>query len=161
MARSKSAKKKSPTSRVKSPTLLPYRNPKLSPEKRVRDLMSRMTLGEKIAQMLCVWREKPQKLVDAEGRFDLEKAKERPERRRQGAPGRRRQGTERAPDGRNHQRHSEVLHREFAARHSSHVSQKNACTATPPLTAPAFHNRSIVSPLKLKNLLQNFLNGGS
>ncbi len=76
MARSKSAKKKSPTSRVKSPTLLPYRNPKLSPEKRVRDLMSRMTLGEKIAQMLCVWREKPQKLVDAEGRFDLEKAKE-------------------------------------------------------------------------------------
>jgi beta-glucosidase len=37
--------------------------------------MSRMTLREKIAQMLCVWREKPQKLVDAEGRFDLAKAK--------------------------------------------------------------------------------------
>ena len=76
MARSKSAKKKSSTSKVKSPALLPYRNPKLSAEKRVRDLLSRMTLREKIAQMLCVWREKPQKLVDAEGRFDLAKAKE-------------------------------------------------------------------------------------
>lgn len=75
MARSKSAKKKSSSSKVKSSALLPYRNPKLSPEKRVRDLMSRMTLREKIAQMLCVWREKPQKLVDAEGRFDLAKAK--------------------------------------------------------------------------------------
>ena len=75
MARSKSAKKKSSTLKTKSSTLLPYRNPKLSAEKRVRDLMSRMTLREKIAQMLCVWREKPQKLVDAEGRFDLAKAK--------------------------------------------------------------------------------------
>jgi beta-glucosidase len=37
--------------------------------------MSRMTLAEKAAQMVCVWQEKAQKLVDAEGRFDLEKAR--------------------------------------------------------------------------------------
>ena len=34
---------------------LPYKNPKLSPEERTRDLISRMTLDEKIAQMQCEW----------------------------------------------------------------------------------------------------------
>ena len=34
-----------------------------------------MTLAEKAAQMLCVWREKSESLVDADGNFDLEKAK--------------------------------------------------------------------------------------
>jgi beta-glucosidase len=33
-----------------------------------------MTLEEKAEQMLCVWQEKAQKLVDAEGNFDLAKA---------------------------------------------------------------------------------------
>jgi beta-glucosidase len=53
----------------------PYRNPALSPEKRVEDLLSRMTLQEKAAQMLCIWQKKPQTLVDANGNFDLAKAK--------------------------------------------------------------------------------------
>jgi beta-glucosidase len=55
--------------------VLPYRNPRLSPEKRAKDLLSRMTLSEKAAQMLCIWQQKPQTLVDAEGRFNLAKAK--------------------------------------------------------------------------------------
>lgn len=55
---------------------MPYRNPALSPEKRMKDLLSRMTLGEKAAQMLCIWQQKPQTLVDADGRFDLAKAKQ-------------------------------------------------------------------------------------
>ena len=52
-----------------------YKNPKASSAKRVQDLLSRMTLEEKAAQMLCVWQGKAQTLVDAEGNFDLAKAK--------------------------------------------------------------------------------------
>ena len=43
--------------------------------RRVKDLLSRMTLEEKAAQMMCVWQEKAPKLVDAEGNFDFKKAK--------------------------------------------------------------------------------------
>jgi beta-glucosidase len=52
-----------------------YRNPGLAPEKRVRDLLARMTLEEKAAQMLCVWQEKAGTLVDSDGNFDVEKAR--------------------------------------------------------------------------------------
>jgi hypothetical protein len=34
-----------------------------------------MTLQEKAAQMMCVWQRKAETLVDAEGGFDLQKAK--------------------------------------------------------------------------------------
>jgi beta-glucosidase len=44
-------------------------------EARVEDLLSRMTLEEKVAQMLCVWRQKSASLVDATGRFDAGKAR--------------------------------------------------------------------------------------
>ena len=54
----------------------PYRSPALSAEKRVKDLLSRMTLEEKAAQMLCIWQQKPKTLVDADGNFDLAKAKQ-------------------------------------------------------------------------------------
>ena len=53
-----------------------YKNPRLSADRRVRDLLARMTLEEKAAQMMCVWQEKAQKLVDAQGNLDLKKAKE-------------------------------------------------------------------------------------
>lgn len=53
----------------------PYKNPRLSAAARVKDLLSRMTLAEKAAQMMCVWQEKSTKLVDADGNFDLKKAK--------------------------------------------------------------------------------------
>jgi beta-glucosidase len=52
-----------------------YRNPKLSVERRVKDLLSRMTLKEKVAQMLCIWQQKSSTLVDEKGRFDLQKAR--------------------------------------------------------------------------------------
>jgi beta-glucosidase len=52
-----------------------YRRPALAPEKRVRDLLARMTLEEKAAQMMCLWQEKSTKLLDAEGNFDPAKAK--------------------------------------------------------------------------------------
>jgi beta-glucosidase len=41
----------------------------------VKDLLSRMTLEEKAAQMLCIWQKKPETLVDADGNFDEAKAK--------------------------------------------------------------------------------------
>ena len=51
-----------------------YKDPDASPDERVRDLLSRMTLEEKAAQMVCVWNDKATMLVDAAGRFDLAKA---------------------------------------------------------------------------------------
>jgi beta-glucosidase len=51
-----------------------YRNPKLSVERRVKDLLARMTLKEKAAQMLCIWQQKSSMLVDEKGNFDLQKA---------------------------------------------------------------------------------------
>jgi len=57
------------------PTSLLYKTPGLSPEIRVRDLLARMTLAEKAAQMMCVWQGKSAKLVDADGNFDFAKAK--------------------------------------------------------------------------------------
>jgi beta-glucosidase len=53
----------------------PYRNATLPAAKRVRDLLSRMTLEEKAAQMMCVWQKKAETLLDADGNFDLVKAK--------------------------------------------------------------------------------------
>src|SRR5256885_13243365 len=34
---------------------LPYQDPSLSVERRIDDLLSRMTLEEKVGQMLCLW----------------------------------------------------------------------------------------------------------
>lgn len=61
--------------RKAKPATPPYKNPRLSPEKRAKDLLRRMTLEEKAAQMICVWQEKAQKLVDVKGNFDLAKAR--------------------------------------------------------------------------------------
>ncbi|HVU07866.1 MAG TPA: glycoside hydrolase family 3 N-terminal domain-containing protein [Verrucomicrobiae bacterium] len=52
-----------------------YKNSALAPEKRVKDLLARMTLEEKAAQMMCVWQEKNSRLLDADGNFDFAKAK--------------------------------------------------------------------------------------
>ena len=50
-----------------------YRNPKLSVDDRVADLLGRMTLEEKIAQMLCIWGQKKTILFDESGRLNLKK----------------------------------------------------------------------------------------
>src|SRR5262245_7607672 len=52
-----------------------YLDRSLSAQKRLKDLLSRMTLEEKAAQMMCVWQQKADTLVDAEGKFDLQKAR--------------------------------------------------------------------------------------
>ncbi|MDB4917423.1 MAG: hypothetical protein JWM95_5067, partial [Gemmatimonadetes bacterium] len=38
--------------------MLPYQRKELSAEQRAEDLLSRMTLEEKAAQMMCVWQKK-------------------------------------------------------------------------------------------------------
>jgi beta-glucosidase len=52
-----------------------YKNSALPAEKRVKDLLARMSLDEKAAQMMCIWQEKTTKLLDAKGNFDFQKAK--------------------------------------------------------------------------------------
>jgi beta-glucosidase len=52
-----------------------YKNTALSADRRVKDLLSRMTVAEKAAQMMCVWQKKSETLVNAEGNFDLKKAR--------------------------------------------------------------------------------------
>jgi beta-glucosidase len=53
----------------------PFRDSGLPAERRVEDLLSRMTLEEKAAQMRCIWRKKAETLVDEAGNFDLVKAR--------------------------------------------------------------------------------------
>ena len=50
-----------------------YHNPALPTARRVEDLLARMTLEEKVAQMLCLWNAKRQ-ITDAQGRFDPTRA---------------------------------------------------------------------------------------
>lgn len=54
----------------------PFKDPSQSSARRVKDLLRRMTLEEKAAQMMCLWQEKNSKLLDQNGNFDLKKAKE-------------------------------------------------------------------------------------
>ncbi len=41
-----------------------YKNPRQLPDAWVKDLLARLTLPEKAAQMMCIWQEKAQQLVD-------------------------------------------------------------------------------------------------
>ena len=43
-------------------TVLPYKNPQATIDERVKDLLGRMTLEEKAAQLVCLWNTKPQML---------------------------------------------------------------------------------------------------
>jgi hypothetical protein len=54
----------------------PYKNLNLSAEERTKDLLSRMTLEEKAAQMVGVWNQKADTLVDEKGNFDIAKARD-------------------------------------------------------------------------------------
>jgi beta-glucosidase len=53
--------------------LLDYKNPKLSVDDRVADLLGRMTLEEKVAQMVCIWGQKKTMLFDEAGKLNLKK----------------------------------------------------------------------------------------
>src|ERR1035437_3214463 len=48
-----------------------YKNPDLPVEERVSDLLSRMTIEEKVAQMICIWGEKKKILLDENGNLIL------------------------------------------------------------------------------------------
>ncbi|MDH7603730.1 MAG: glycoside hydrolase family 3 N-terminal domain-containing protein [Melioribacter sp.] len=61
---------------IESEVIVDYKNPKLSPEKRTADLIKRMTLEEKVAQMLCIWEDKKTIFYDENGNFSLEKIRE-------------------------------------------------------------------------------------
>ena len=53
-----------------------YRDPAAPPADRARDLLGRMTLAEKVAQMTGVWNDKDTTLIDpATGAFDADKAR--------------------------------------------------------------------------------------
>src|SRR3954451_25249062 len=52
-----------------------YKNASAPVAKRVKDLLSRMTLEEKAAQMMCVWQKKSETIIDSEGSLALRKAK--------------------------------------------------------------------------------------
>lgn len=58
-----------------SATAFKYKDPSLSAEERAKDLLSHMTLEEKAAQMMGIWNEKAEKLLDENANFDEEKAK--------------------------------------------------------------------------------------
>jgi beta-glucosidase len=68
------SKAKSAGAKAKSSGLPAYKNPKLSAETRVKDLLKRMTLQEKAAQMICLWVKRTELLSDPQGNFDLAKA---------------------------------------------------------------------------------------
>jgi beta-glucosidase len=58
-----------------------YKNPQLPVERRVADLLSRMTLEEKVAQMVCLWSNRPQEKPQTDfstdrGDFSPQKAAE-------------------------------------------------------------------------------------
>src|SRR3990172_10011426 len=61
---------------ARSTNSAPYRDASLPAGQRVADLLSRMTLEEKAAQMTCIWQQKATKLLDEQGKFDPAKARE-------------------------------------------------------------------------------------
>lgn len=53
--------------------LLDYKNPSLPINDRVFDLLNRMTVEEKVAQMICIWGQKNTQLFDEQGQLIYEK----------------------------------------------------------------------------------------
>ncbi len=53
--------------------LLGYKNPSLSVDDRVADLLGRMTIEDKVAQMLCIWGQKKDVLLDEKDELALHK----------------------------------------------------------------------------------------
>src|SRR5690349_15435916 len=66
--------RRSTNPRAKRKTTTVYQNPKQPTERRVKDLLARMTLQEKADQMMCIWQQKAATLVGETGAFDRPKA---------------------------------------------------------------------------------------
>jgi beta-xylosidase len=71
MNRTQTAEKLSVNETLRQEETLDYKNPKLAIDGRVSDLLNRMTLEEKVAQMLCIWGEKKTILFDEDGNLNL------------------------------------------------------------------------------------------
>jgi beta-glucosidase len=71
-----------PEARMQAQKPVPdYRNPRLPVEQRVADLVTQMTLEEKVAQLVCLWTQRPQVNPQSDfstdrGDFSVEKARE-------------------------------------------------------------------------------------
>jgi beta-glucosidase len=52
-----------------------YRDASLSVDERVADLLDRMTIEEKVAQMICIWGQKKNRILDEQGKFNPDKAR--------------------------------------------------------------------------------------
>ena len=63
-----------PTVALAAGARAPYKDPAVPVAQRVEDLLGRMTLDEKIAQMQCTWQEKPL-IQQADGQFSADKAR--------------------------------------------------------------------------------------
>lgn len=50
-----------------------YKDSSLSSKERAEDLLNKMNLDEKISQMLCVWNQKKEMILDEKGNIDFEK----------------------------------------------------------------------------------------
>lgn len=71
-----------PTARLQTrPSVAPYKNPQLPVDQRVKDLIGRMTLEEKVAQLVCLWNSKPQ--VSPQTAFSTDLGDFSPEKARQ------------------------------------------------------------------------------
>ena len=57
--------------KIKEEQVPDYKNPDFSVDERVSDLLNRMTLEEKVAQMICIWGEKKKILLDENGNLTL------------------------------------------------------------------------------------------
>ena len=66
------AEKNSQNEQLVQEETLDYKNPKLAVDDRVNDLIGRMTLEEKVAQMMCVWGQKQKILFDEDGKLNLD-----------------------------------------------------------------------------------------
>ena len=120
---------KKPSKRRPSHRKIPaYKNRSLPAAARVKDLLARMTLEEKAAQMMCVWQKKAELLLDSDGRFRRGESQNalrswawpRPDR----PPERRRGRQEPARNGGVDQRDSTVLRRELQARHPGDLHEE-------------------------------------
>src|SRR5512132_3503481 len=56
---------------VKKEAIPDYKDPHRPVEERVADLLGRMTIQEKVAQMLCLWGQKKTLLADESGNLDF------------------------------------------------------------------------------------------
>ena len=106
---------------------LPTKTPELPSARRVKDLLSRMTLEEKAAQMMCVWQSKAETMLDAEGNFDFAEGEEvvsQWPRTGTSGPAERCRRRQRCPQhGRADQCHPEILPREQPSGNSGDVSR--------------------------------------